>query len=309
MHASQVVGSGAEGSKPGLRPKKSKAQLWQEMKINAITRALSLIYTISLLTLFTRIQLNLLGRRTYLSSVVALASPPTATEASTISLVNKDDDNYDNVYGSDFDTNRKYLTFSWWLLHRGSKQITERVMAAVKEVFGPVNIREDLTLQRLAELIVQVRKNVEGATEEDRRRMQWLQYLLPRQEDESFVIRQAGSSDSEDSQSPEAHTIDDPMTASAIDAETITPALRRLLDETADLVESPTFAHVLTGLLDASFSHLVDYRIATEAFKADIPAPSEEEPRVVEVNETKCKVAPHLACLLQSSARYCCRKR
>ena len=34
-------------------------------------------------------------------------------------MENRDDDNYDNMYGNDFETNRKYLTFSWWLLHRG----------------------------------------------------------------------------------------------------------------------------------------------------------------------------------------------
>ncbi|KAI7554727.1 Peroxin-3, partial [Hortaea werneckii] len=144
VHASQVAGSTADGEASPSRPRKSKAQLWQEMKINAITRALTLIYTLSLLTLLTRIQLNLLGRRTYLSSVVAMASPQPAQQSSTISLENKDDDNYENIYGNDFETNRKYLTFSWWLLHRGSKLILERVQAAVKEVFGLVNIREDM---------------------------------------------------------------------------------------------------------------------------------------------------------------------
>ena len=169
VHASQMASSSAEVAAPSARPKRTKAQLWQEMKINSITRALTLVYTISLLTMLTRIQLNLLGRRTYLSSVVALASPPAPMEESRISMENKDDDNYDNMYGTDFDTNRKYLTFSWWLLHRGSRQIMDRVTAAVKEVFGAVNIREDISLERLSDLIIQMRKKVEGATEEERR--------------------------------------------------------------------------------------------------------------------------------------------
>lgn len=293
VHASQMAGSSIEGAAPSPRPKRSKAQLWQEMKINSITRALSLLYTISLLTMLTRIQLNLLGRRTYLSSVVALASPPAPVEESKISLENKDDDNYDNIYGNDFETNRKYLTFSWWLLHRGSKQITDRVMAAVKEVFGGVNIREDISLERLSDLIMQVRKKVEGATEQERRNMQWLQYMLPPKEDESFVIRQSTMSESEDALSPEDR-VDDPMTASAVEAEEVAESLRRLLDETSDLIDSPTFIHVLTRLLDTSFSHLVDYRIATEAYKSGgPPAPGTgiEEPRITEITDTKCKVA------------------
>ena len=294
VHASQMASSSIESGTPSLRPKRSKAQLWQEMKINSITRALTLLYTISLLTMLTRIQLNLLGRRTYLSSVVALAQPPAPMQESTISMENKDDDNYDNMYGNDFETNRKYLTFSWWLLHRGSKQIMDRVMAAVKEVFGNVNIREDISLERLADLIMQVRRKVEGSTEEERRGMKWLQYLLPPREDESFVIRQSTMSESEDSPSPEARAVDDPMTASAVEAESINESLRRLLDETSDLIDSPTFTHVLTRLLDAGFSHLVDYRIATEAYKASgasAPGTSGDEPRITEITDTKCKVA------------------
>lgn len=292
VHASQMVGSTLDGSAQSSRPKRSKAQLWQDMKINSITRALTLVYTLSLLTLLTRIQLNLLGRRTYLSSVVALASPPSATQSSAISLENKDDDNYDNVYGNDFETNRKYLTFSWWLLHRGSKRIMERVMAAVKEVFGPVNIREDLTLERVADLILQVRKKIEGETEEDRRQMRWLTYLMPPREEEVYVIRQSGMSEGEESPLPEAQP--DPMGSEDVpDEDLINASLRRLLDETSDLIDSPTFSQVLTRVLDTVYSHLVDYRIATEAFKATGPtAPGTVDlGRVTEISDDKCKLA------------------
>lgn len=286
VHASQVAHSSLNIDEQSPRPKRSKAQLWQDMKIHSIARALTLIYTLSLLTLLTRIQLNLLGRRTYLSSVVALASPPPPTQSSTISLENRDDDNYDNVYGNDFETNRKYLTFSWWLLHRGSKHIMQRVMAAVKDVFGGVNIREDITLERLADLIMQVRRQVEGSTEEERRSMKWLEFMLPPREEETFVIRQASMSESDESPSPE------PQTADPMDQEeVVTESLRRLLDETSDLVDSPTFSFVLTRLLDTSFSHLIDYRVAVEAYKASGPTAPTFEERITEIPDTKCKVA------------------
>jgi len=126
-----------------------------------------LIYTLSLLTLLTRIQLNLLGRRNYLSSVVSLASHP--PNDSTISLENHDDDRAEQTYGNDFETNRKFLTFSWWLLHRGWRDVIEKVDAAVKEVFGPINPREDVSFEKFSSLVVEVRKKVEGATEEARR--------------------------------------------------------------------------------------------------------------------------------------------
>lgn len=132
----------------------------------AITRAFTLIYTLSLLTIFTRIQLNLLGRRNYLSSVISLATPPANT--STIRLEDHDDD-LTQTLGNDFETNRRYLAFSWWLLHKGWKQLMERVQAAVTEAFGPLNPRDDISVSKLSELTVQIRMKIEGSTEEERR--------------------------------------------------------------------------------------------------------------------------------------------
>jgi len=136
-------------------------------KSAAITRSFSLLYTLCLLTLLTRIQLNLLGRRNYLSSVVSLASHP--LQDPTISLENHDDDNVEQSYGNDFETNRKFLTFSWWLLHRGWREIMQKVEAAVKDIFGPLNPREDIQLDRLSALILDVRRKVEGETPEERK--------------------------------------------------------------------------------------------------------------------------------------------
>ena len=99
--------------------------------------------------------------------MVSLASHP--PNESTINLENRDDDNLEQAYGNDFETNRRYLTFSWWLLHRGWKDIMAKVEAAVKEVFGPLSPREDITLEKLSELVLQVRKKTEGSTETERR--------------------------------------------------------------------------------------------------------------------------------------------
>jgi peroxin-3 len=193
VHTSQVATEGesstgtAEGSADAgdeKKTKKTKAQLWNEMKIGctylpiahattankpAITRAFTLLYTLSLLTLLTRIQLNLLGRRNYLASVVSLATPQPTTEGSRINLENNDDDNFEQAYGNDFETNRRYLSLSWWLLHKGCIELIEKVRTAVQDVFGTLNPREEITLEHLSCLTLEVRKRVEGATEEERR--------------------------------------------------------------------------------------------------------------------------------------------
>ena len=126
-----------------------------------------MIYTLALLTIFTRIQLNLLGRRSYVSSVFSLAAP--RRNDSTISLENHEHTRTGEAQDADFETNRNFLAFSWWLLHRGWRDLMVEVEKAVKEVFGPISPREEVTFQRLSELIIETRKKVEGATEEERR--------------------------------------------------------------------------------------------------------------------------------------------
>ena len=153
-------------SKSNVSPRESKDEVPANFDV-AITRTLTLIYTLSFLTILTRIQLNLLGQRSYLSSVVSLATP--RRNDSTISLEDYNGGKAHNTGGDDFETNRNFLAFSWWLLHQGWRDIMEKVEAAVKEVFGPLNPREEITFERLSQLILETRMKVEGATEEERR--------------------------------------------------------------------------------------------------------------------------------------------
>ncbi|KAM0297481.1 hypothetical protein HYE67_007344 [Fusarium culmorum] len=260
VHPSQIPTSspfnaGGETNKEAPKLRKTKRQLWDDVTISAVTRSFTLIYTLALLTMLTRVQLNLLGRRSYLSSVVALA---TGGQHGTISLENNDDDNTEQAYGSDFDINRKYLTFSWWLLNKGWKDLMHRVESAVRTVFGSLSPRDLLSFERFSELTMEVRKLVEGSTNEERRKSDWLHFLLPPRDMEDEVIKESGILDETANHDPE-HS---PAASQAI--------LRRLLDETADLIESPSFTHVLTLLLDAGFSYLTDNKLATAAF--ELPA-------------------------------------
>lgn len=257
VHASQVEAlpesapDNPEGQQPP-RQIKTKVQLWDEVKTTSLTRAITLLYTMTLLTLLTRIQLNLLGRRNYLSSVVSLAQA-----GQQIDLENRDEDAAQS-YGDDFDTNRMYLTFSWWLLHRGWRSIRGKVERAVNEVFASMSPRDSVSYARFAEAMKQVRMRIEGATEAERRESKWLEYLLPEKTDEQQMLRESGIA---------------PSTPAVTEADghepsfDISRSLRRLLDETSDIIESPTFAHVLTDMLDSGFELLVEDKVAREAFK------------------------------------------
>lgn len=148
------------------------------------------------------------------------------------------------------------------------------VQVAVREIFGPMSIRDDITMEGFSEMTLEVRKRVEGATEADRQISRWLRFLLPPRDQEDFVLVESGMIlDSVDSISP------------SITTSSATP-LRRLLDETSDLIDSPPFAHVLTLLLDAGFSMLVDQKLAQQSFKIS-SIPDSNDPRLQEAVDAK----------------------
>lgn len=265
----------------------------------AITRSFTLIYVLSLLTIFTRIQLNLLGRRNYLSSVISLATPP--ENESTISLEDHDDDDLTQTLGNDFDTNRRYLAFSWWLLHRGWRQLMDEVQTAVSEAFDPLNPREDISLSKLSELTVQIRKRVEGSTEEQRRHVlcyltqrkptdsrrsrKWLSYLLPPHEEEESLLQESGVLGA----------------AAAPSSSQAASTLRHLLDETADLIDSPSFTHVLTLLNNEGFATLVEQKCAQGAFKSESSPQAFTSLAVGGTSEVKTKLANVLAVMARQA--------
>lgn len=235
--------------------------------------------------MLTRVQLNLLGRRSYLSSVISLA---TGTGQSTISLENNDDDNSEHAYGNDFDTNRKYLTFSWWLLNRGWVDIMKRVEEAVRDVFGHLSPRDLLGFDTFSQLTLEVRKKMEGPTEGSK----WLSLLLPPPEQESFVLQESGVLG--DSAAAETRT-----GTSTPPSPTSSP-LRRMLDETSDLIESPAFSHVLTLLLDAGFSVLLNRKLLQGAF--DVQPTSASIPELEEDQISKVVLLPKILSVLTRQA-------
>lgn len=151
----------------------------------------------------------------------------------------------------------------------------QKTEVAVKEAFGSLKPNDSLSFEKVAELILEVRKKMEGETDAERKAQNWLSFLLPPPGDEELVLRESGvSSEQSPASSP-------PVS----DAYAISPTLRRLLDETSDLVDSPTFSQVLTGLLDAAFTLLIDGKVASQAYKITTgPFPPLEEPRVIELS-------------------------
>lgn len=113
----------------------------------AFTRTLTTLYSMTLLSLLTHIQINILGRMIYMVSATKVAEDEREREMMRdgLSLLNllwgvDHDVNYskDDIYPIEpvsENTKQKYLTLSWWLLHVGWKDVGERVRRAVEEVF------------------------------------------------------------------------------------------------------------------------------------------------------------------------------
>ena len=123
--------------------RKSKTELWNELKIMSmhyfygladlgLVRTLTLIYSLSALVLLSRIQFNLLGRQAYVASILALAPESTSGTAPAVQQIRLREE---SSLG-DLELQRSFLSFSWWLVHRGWRTILSRVHSAVEDVFG-----------------------------------------------------------------------------------------------------------------------------------------------------------------------------
>lgn len=161
---------------------RTKAQLWKEVKILTLTRALTTLYTTTLLALLTSTQLALLARERYVTSVLSTERAERIREATpTLSgLIFREavsrvvdveaiwpawsagqEDWDEEVEGISEETEMRFLTLSWWILHVGWKDVAARVRGSVEAVFEGVSLKTKLSPPELRVLILDVRRRVE----------------------------------------------------------------------------------------------------------------------------------------------------
>ncbi|CAO3652325.1 unnamed protein product [Cunninghamella echinulata] len=219
----------------GLLDKKAKYLLWEDIKVTSFTRTLTSLYSVTLLTLLTHIQLNLLGRYTYVWSVSVL----NVNTEPTIRLQH-DDSNQNESGLLDPKTERLFLSTSWWLLHIGWRRCSERIAEIVKEVVSPLPLKSILQYEATEDIILQLRKKIEyeddGVTP-----FNFRSWLLPETfEEELNFLRETGFS------------LDDLQQSQTNGENKIT--IRQLLDETKDFLDSPDFITVLSSCLEEVYS-------------------------------------------------------
>jgi len=241
---------------------RSKAEIWREVKMLTVTRTLTVLYSITLLTIFTNIQLSLLGRYKYIQSVMQMErgeeararreyeSPASATLFSFL-----DDHDIEALVGQragweedgvwregvDAETERKYLTLSWWILNVGWKDVGERVRRGVEEVFEGISLKSKIGALELHRLISDVRRRVEHEItfEGTERKINFLSTLMPPTSSAMSLLLTRGG-------------------FSPTHSDTHEPAFTALLEETRDLLTSSDFALVLERALDRATALLFD---------------------------------------------------
>ncbi|KAI7905032.1 Peroxin-3 [Cokeromyces recurvatus] len=212
----------------GILSKKEKHILWEDIKSKSFIRTLTSIYSVTLLTLLTHIQLNLLGRFTYIWSVSILnKSEP------TIRLQQEGEE--PDVGFLDPQIERMFLSVSWWLLHRGWKSCAKRVEEAVNEIVSSIPLKSTLNYQEAEELLSKLRTRIEY--EQDNKPISYQSWMLPNTEEEELeYIRSVGFD--------EVYAKENTSTIS----------LKKLLNETRDFIDSPDFYQVLNSCLNEVFA-------------------------------------------------------
>ncbi|KAH9077877.1 Peroxin-3 [Lactarius deliciosus] len=257
--SSSVVSSGSDSGLSATT--RSKAELWREVKMLTVTRTLTVLYSMTLLTVFTNIQLSLLGRYKYIQSVLQMERSEDAharrqyesSAPGTLfpSLVDPDIEAFvgrrarleDSIWreGVDAETERKYLTLSWWILNVGWKDVGERVRRGVEEVFEGISLKSKIGAIELHRLISDVRRRVEHEItfEGTERRINFLSTLMPPTASAlSHLLTRGGF--------PPTHN------------DTHEAEFTALLEETRDLLASSDFALVLERALDRATALLFD---------------------------------------------------
>ncbi|KAF9344266.1 peroxin [Mortierella sp. NVP85] len=213
--------------------RRTKLELWNELKIMSFTRTITALYSLTLLTLLTQIQLNLLGRFTYVSSVVAIAN---TTDASYRIESPSAKGSLSSTNGQlDFQTEKKYLTFSYWLLHEGWRRWNDRVREVVESVVGGISLKKTFKAKEFSDLLGEIRAQLEYREVDGKREaVSMREYILPDDTADEREVLRAGGVDEFDL--------------------VIDPVLRNLLDETRDFIDSADFATVMSSTIATTFA-------------------------------------------------------
>jgi len=141
------------------------------------------------------------------------------------------------------ETERKYLLLSWWLTHRGWRQIGHGTRQVIEEALSSVSLKSKIEVADIQRIIAEARSRLESKSSEDGvDGMNFLSAALP-SDLESFdqTLSAAGSP------------------ARLLPSRTKDEEFDALISETRQLISSPSFSRAFDASLETSFNLFFGY--------------------------------------------------
>ncbi|XP_010549092.1 PREDICTED: peroxisome biogenesis protein 3-2 [Tarenaya hassleriana] len=124
----------------GTLPPSEKLQLWDKLKILSFTRMVLSLWSVTMLSLYIRVQVNILGRHLYIDTARGLGSSHLLED---LDLIDRDDE-------------QKFLASADFLSTNGMPGLISDVQAAVTEVLKGKQLRDVYTASVLQETVMQI---------------------------------------------------------------------------------------------------------------------------------------------------------
>ncbi|XP_058091579.1 peroxisome biogenesis protein 3-2-like isoform X2 [Magnolia sinica] len=159
---------------PNTLSPKEKLELWERLKILSFTRTALSLWSMTLLTLYIRVQVNILGRHLYIDTARGLGSSGVL----------------DEIDAFDRHSQQEFLATADYLSNYGMSSLIPNMQRAAMEVLKEKQLRDPFSTNQLRETIVQILDSFMSMGPPH----QWVTYLVP---ENAIVYKQlvAASSD------------------------------------------------------------------------------------------------------------------
>ncbi|VVB00874.1 unnamed protein product [Arabis nemorensis] len=124
----------------GMLSSSEKLQLWDELKILSFTRMVLSLWSVTMLSLYIRVQVNILGRHLYVDTARALGSSHLLEE---LDLIDRDDE-------------QKFLSSADYLVTNAMLSLILDMQAAVKEVLKGKQLKDVITTRVFQETVLRI---------------------------------------------------------------------------------------------------------------------------------------------------------
>lgn len=212
----------------------NKMALWEELKVVSFARSLTGVYGCCLLTLFLRVQLNVMGGYLFLDTFHKESHVNGGAQAAN------------RKHAVPQVIQERYLSLISYFLGQGLSDLATFVKQATAKEVESISLKEQMSVDYIQSVVNAVRERVEcGRTElcHGPPTLPLCQYLLPGEQVPDIEVKNA-----------EEELFD------------------RVVKETRDILDSPDFHLVLQDSLERGFSRLMDmladhYRLQLDSHK------------------------------------------